>query len=72
MTMEILRLAGGLWLYTRTTQPNGKAWCRSLLILVAFLGLGYLGNAWPAAAELAGTRLGGHGRMALAALGALG
>lgn len=46
MTVEICMLAGGLWLYTRTTRPNRKSGCLSLWILVAFLGLSYLGNAF--------------------------
>ena len=44
MTVEVLMFAGGLWLYTRTMRPNGKAGRFSLWILVAFFGLSYLGS----------------------------
>jgi len=42
--VEILMVAGGLWLYTQTTRPNGKAGRWSLWILVAFFGLSFFGN----------------------------
>jgi len=46
LIVEILMFAGGLWLYTQTMRPNGKAGRLSLWILVAFMGVSYLGNAF--------------------------
>jgi membrane-bound metal-dependent hydrolase YbcI (DUF457 family) len=46
LTVEILMFAGGLWLYTRTMRPNEKSGRLSLWILVGFLGVSYLGNAF--------------------------
>lgn len=46
LTVEILLFAGGVWLYTRSTQPNGKRGRWSLWILIGFLLAIYLGNAF--------------------------
>jgi len=46
IAVEVLMFAGGVWLYTRTMRPDGKRGRWPLWILVGFLIVIYLGNAF--------------------------